>query len=318
MPYYVGLDIGGTKCSACLGKVDGDFMPVVLKKEMFLTANLTPAEVLERFSRFIEDVKKEHEVQAIGISCGGPLDSRRGIIQAPPSLPLWDNIEIVRFFNERFKVPVHLQNDANACAVAEWKYGAGKGSSDMIFLTFGTGFGGGLIMGGRLQVGANDNAGEIGHVRLTKSGPLGYYKNGSCEGYCSGSGIKRLADILAKKSVYRSSYSEFISSVGEQNVSAKTIAEYAKKGNRFCLAVYKKSGKMLGKTLSILVDVLNPEKIVLGGVFMRSGDLLLPHAKREMKKECLPAALSAVRICPAALGESVGDIAALSVAIGDF
>lgn len=318
MPYYVGLDIGGTKCAACLGKVDGDSMPVVLKKEMFLTANLTPAEVLERFSRFIEGVKKEHEVQAIGVSCGGPLDSRRGIIQAPPSLPLWDNIEIVRFFNERFGVPVRLQNDANACAVAEWKYGAGKGSSDMIFLTFGTGFGGGLIMGGRLQVGANDNAGEIGHVRLTKSGPLGYYKNGSCEGYCSGSGIKRLADILAKKSVYQSSYSEFVSSVGEQNVSAKTIAEYAKKGNRFCLAVYKKSGKMLGKTLSILVDVLNPEKIVLGGVFMRSGDLLLPHAKREMEKECLPAALSAVRICPAALGESVGDIAALSVAIGDF
>ena len=121
----------------------------------------------------------------------------------PPSLPLWNNIEVVKYFEERFKIKTYLQNDANACAVAEWKHGAGMGSQNMIFLTFGTGFGAGLILDGKLYSGTNDNAGEIGHVRLTQNGPLGYNKRGSCEGYCSGSGIKRLSELMSKYPVYK-------------------------------------------------------------------------------------------------------------------
>ena len=126
----------------------------------------------------------------------------------------------------------------------------------MIFLTFGTGFGAGLILNGKLYSGINDNAGEIGHVRLTKSGPLGYYKKGSCEGYCSGSGIARLADIMSKQNRYNASFTEYLNEVGKDNISAKTIAEQARNGNVFCKAVYKKSGEMLGRALSILVDLL--------------------------------------------------------------
>ena len=209
-------------------------------------------------------------------------------------------------------------NDANACAVAEWKYGAGKNAENMVFLTFGTGLGAGLILNGKLYGGANDNAGEIGHVRLTKSGPLGYYKRGSCEGYSSGSGIKRLAELMGKNIRYTDRYDNLIAKIGAENLSAKTIADEARNGDEFCLAVFKKSGQMLGKTLSILVDILNPEIIVIGGVYMRSEELLYPYAMKEMKKECLSFSLDAVKIVPAKLSENVGDIAALSVAMGGY
>lgn len=318
MAYYIGLDIGGTKCAASLGETVNGELPRILKKDRFATADLPPKEALERFSAFIESVIGTYKIDGIGISCGGPLDSKRGIIQAPPSLPLWNGIEIVRYFEEKFSVRTKLQNDANACAVAEWKYGAGKGAENMVFLTFGTGFGAGLILNGKLYSGTNDNAGEIGHVRLTRSGPLGYFKRGSCEGYCSGSGIKRLAEIMSKEEKYKASYEEYISAVGNENVSAKTLAEHARGGNEFCQAVYRKSGRMLGKTLAVLVDLLNPERIVIGGVYMRSNDLLAPYAFAEMKRECLPFSLDVARVLPAQLSENVGDIAAISVATGEF
>lgn len=318
MPYYIGLDIGGTKCAASLGETNGENKPIVLEKEQFPTENLPPEIALDRFADFIERMQKRYKLEGIGISCGSPLDSSLGIIQSPPSLPLWKNVEIVRFFEEKFSLPARLQNDANACAVAEWKYGAGKGSNNMIFLTFGTGFGSGLILNGKLYAGTNDNAGEIGHVRLTKNGPLGYFKHGSCEGYCSGSGIKRLAAEMSENKRYKASFDDFVLSVGKENVSAKTIAEHARLGNAFCLAVYKKSGQMLGKSLSILTDLLNPERIVIGGIYMRSHDLLSPYAEAEMRKECLPSTLSVVRVLPVVLSENVGDVAAISVATGAF
>ncbi len=322
MAYYIGLDIGGTKCACSLGEFRenalAENLPVILKKEQFPTANFPPLEILSRFKAFIESVISDYKIEGIGISCGGPLDSKLGIIQAPPSLPLWDNIEIVKYFEDAFKIKTRLQNDANACAVAEWLFGAGKSTENMIFLTFGTGLGAGLILNGKLYSGTNDNAGEIGHVRLTKSGPLGYFKNGSCEGYCSGSGIKRLAEQMSKNAKYKDSYSAFVKTLSSNEINAKNIAENARLGNEFCLAVYKKSGEMLGRTLSILIDILNPEAIVIGGVFMRSNDLLLPHATKILKKESLPFALNVTKILPAKLSENVGDLAALAVATGRF
>lgn len=314
--YYIGLDIGGTKCAATLGKIhDGEI--AICEKEKFATANLPPDIILERFAGFIKAHLKM-SLKGIGISCGGPLDSKRGIIMSPPSLPLWDNIDIVSFFENRFGIKTYLQNDSNACALAEYKFGAGKGVKNMVFLTFGTGFGAGLILNGKLYSGANDNAGEIGHVRLTRSGPEGYRKKGSCEGYCSGSGMARLAEIYAKKPCLKNSYDEFTARYGKDKINAKTLADGAREGNAFCKSVYDKSGEMLGKTLAIITDVLNPEKIVIGGVFMRAEDLLRPEMEKTMKKESLSYSYNVVSVVAAKLSENVGDYAALSLASGDF
>lgn len=314
--YYIGIDVGGTKCAATLGKIfDGEIE--ICEKEKFATDNLPPEIILERFSAFIKS-RLNYSVKGIGISCGGPLDSVGGVIMRPPSLPLWDGVNVVNYFQTKFGIKTYLQNDANACAVAEYKFGAGKGSRNAIFLTFGTGLGAGLILNGKLYSGTNDNAGEIGHVRLTRGGPIGYRKSGSCEGYCSGSGIARLAKIYAEKQNLKVYYEEFLSSYGKEEISAKTLAEGARGGNRFCKAVYDKSGEMLGRTLSVLTDILNPEKIIIGGVFMRAQDLLRPKMEKVMKRECLSYSLSALSVVAAGLNEKVGDYAALSIAQGNF
>ena len=314
---YIGLDIGGTKCAAVLGNLGENVE--ILDKITFATAGKTPDEILGVFSNFIAEKQKSFTIEGIGIACGGPLDSRKGIIKKPPSLPLWDGIEIVKYFQDKFNIPTYLKNDADACAVAEWKYGAGRGTENMIFITFGTGFGAGLVLGGRLYSGTNDNAGEIGHVRLRKSGPVGYNKAGSCEGFCSGSGIRRLALIELEKLKKKGQIPDFVEKVGgEDNITAKTIAEHARLGDAFCKRVYKISGKMLGETLSILIDLFNPEKIVIGGVFMRSGDLLYPHAEKIIKKESLIYSQQVVEVVPAKLSENIGDVSALVVAQGDL
>ncbi len=314
--YYIGLDIGGTKCAASLGLI-GDSIEIK-EREAFPTEGKTPEEVLILFSEFINKQKETKEIKGIGISSGGPLDSRRGVIMKPPSLPLWDNIEIVNFFEERFGTPTFLQNDANASAVAEWKYGAGRGSSNMVFLTFGTGLGAGLILNGRLYTGANDNAGEIGHIRLTRGGPVGYNKAGSAEGYSSGSGIRRLAEIMAEREARRGRCPEAARLYGKDNLTAKILAERAYSGDEFALSVFRKSGEMLGRTLAVLIDVINPEKIIIGGVYMRAENLIYPHARRVIEREALGFSRDVCEILPAGLSENIGDYAALSCAKGDF
>lgn len=314
---YIGLDIGGTKCAAVVGHL-GDNVEII-DKVTFQTAGKTPDEILDLFSNFITEQRKKYTIEGIGIACGGPLDSKSGIIKKPPSLPLWDGIKIVEYFENKFGIKTYLKNDADACAVAEWRYGAGKGSENMIFITFGTGFGAGLILNGKLYSGTNDNAGEIGHVRLRKSGPIGYNKKGSCEGFCSGGGIRRLALLELEKLKKKGVIPDFVDKVGgEDNITAKTLAEYARLGDKFCLGIYKKSGKMLGETLSILIDLFNPQKIVIGGVFMRSGDLLYPYAEKIIKKETLCYSESVCKVVGAALSENIGDVSALAVAKGDL
>ena len=318
MSYIVGFDVGGTKCAVTLAKTEPFGAPVILDKVRFDTEASLPYKVLDRFMTELDGVLEgKHlaysDVVGIGISCGGPLDSERGVILCPPNLPKWDNIEICKFFTEKTGIKTYLQNDANACAVAEWKYGAGKGLKNMLFLTFGTGLGAGLILDGRLYRGTNDNAGEIGHVRLAASGPVGYGKAGSCEGFCSGGGIAQMGVAVVKNGNVDSALYKACGG-DPTKVSAKLIAELAYKNDPDCLAIYNECAMRLGMTLSILCDVLDPEAIVIGGIFMRSDDLLIDGIMNTMKNE----ALIPCRILKAGLGEMVGDYAALSIAEGNY
>ena len=176
--------------------------------------------------------------------------------------------------------------------------GAGKGTQNMIFLTFGTGLGAGLILDGRLYSGTSDMAGEIGHVRCEEDGPVGYGKAGSFEGFCSGGGIAQLGKRLGLP----------------HDMTAKEIADGAYAGDETCREVYRISGEKLGKMLSILIDLLNPEAVVIGGVFARSSDLLLPYAEEVVRREALSYSREVCRILPVGLGEFVGDYSALALA----
>lgn len=313
---YLGLDIGGTKCSVVVG--DTSFS--VLRKVSFDTnTGRGWKSILTEFTGHIKkllDDNNQYNLKRIGISCGGPLDSKKGIIYSPPNLPGWDNVPITRIFSDEFGVETMLQNDANACALAEWLMGAGKGTSNMIFLTFGTGMGAGLILNGRLYSGTNDLGGEVGHIRLAKTGPVGYGKEGSFEGFCSGGGIARLAKTIVTEKLNNNQIVNFCPSPEKvQDIDTKMIALAASTGDPVANEIIGISAEYLGQALSTLVDILNPECIVIGSIYARNEMLFKPLIEKVLRQEALPAALEVCRIVPAGLGDSIGDFAALCVAL---
>lgn len=313
--YILGFDIGGTKCAVMTASWDGENITLIKKEKCATDLSVSPEIMIDRLISMADGIVEE-KIDTIGISCGGPLDSRKGVILGPPNLPGWDNVEIVKQINQHYKVPVKLQNDANACAVAEWKFGAGKGSRNMIFLTFGTGLGAGLILDGKLYVGTNDNAGEVGHIRLAKDGPVGYGKKGSFEGFCSGGGLAQLGYTMAQKSLENGVCpAYFKEGMTNEEVTAKTIADAADSGDKTAIEVYKTCGEYLGRGLSILIDILNPEVIVIGSIFARSHNLLWEFCKRIIDEEALGIAASCCRVVPAELSENIGDFAAVATAL---
>ncbi|NLF02617.1 MAG: ROK family protein [Anaerolineales bacterium] len=318
MDVLAGLDIGGTKCAASLGAMSGEDV-TLLDKRRFPTPP-TPGAALAQLGDTLEALLNEHphaSLQAVGISCGGPLDSRLGLILSPPNLPAWDRIDVVRPFRDRFGVPVALENDANACALAEWRWGAGRGCRNVVFLTFGTGMGAGLILDGRLYAGTNEMAGEVGHVRLAEDGPVGYGKAGSFEGFCSGGGIEQLARQMALEVLQQGGRPGYCPTVDDlATVTAERVGQAAQRGDALALAVYGVVARRLGQGLAVLVDVLNPERIVIGSIYARQQALLEPLMLETLRREALPRALAVCQVAPAGLGERVGDMASLSVAAG--
>lgn len=288
-----GLDIGGTKCALVIGDRTGK----VLARWQVATADYGGD-----WQRLINDLLKNSEgiytrPLAAGVSCGGPLSSARGVIMSPPNLPGWDNVHIVEWLQNRINVPAFLQNDANACALAEWQFGAGRGCKNMVFLTFGTGMGAGLILDGRLYAGTNDMAGEAGHMRLAPDGPEGYGKRGSFEGFCSGGGIRQLAQMELGK-----------------DLSCKQLCELADAGDADARRVLEKSADYLGRALAVLIDILNPERIVIGSIYARAERYFKDGALSAIRREALSLSSGVCEIVPAGLGDSIGDIAALSIA----
>ena len=311
----LGFDIGGTKCAVVTANWDGEHIELLKKEKCPTDLTVPPEEMLERLMKMADGIL-DAKPDAIGISCGGPLDSKTGIILGPPNLRGWDRVEIVALIEGHYGVPTHLQNDANACAVAEWKFGAGRGTKNMVFLTFGTGLGAGLILDGRLYDGTNGNAGEVGHIRLAPDGPVGFGKRGSFEGFCSGGGIAQLGYTMALEAEARGEKpAYFKTGMGEQDVTAKTVGDAADAGDPVALAVYARSGEYLGRGLSIIIDILNPERIVIGSIFTRSRNLLWESTKKEIEREALGISAKVCEVTPAALGESIGDYAAIATAL---
>ena len=317
MKYYIGIDIGGTKCAV----VRGDGNGTVTAKVKFPTT--TPAEtqgaIYDATSRLIDEGRAVGEDPvAIGVSCGSPMDSKRGIIMEPPNLLGWKDVHITEELTSRTGLPAYLCNDANACALAEGRFGAGRGTRNMICCTFGTGLGAGLIRDGRLYAGENDNAGEIGHIRLDTDGPMGYYKVGSVEGFCSGGGLRKLGQRYALKAIQEGitpAYCPTVSDLDAVTALSMANAAHADPPDPTALAVWQECGRRLGYALAIMIDLLNPQRIVLGSIYARSADLLCDAMNEVLREECLAPNLSVCEVVPAELTETVGDIAALTVAI---
>ncbi|HKX27050.1 MAG TPA: ROK family protein [Blastocatellia bacterium] len=310
-PTIVGLDIGGTKTAIVEGTLDA----AILQRVEIATEAERPFE--EVFPNLVGLTRRVIEgaagagrpVKALSVSIGGPLRIAAGELIDPPHLPGWHGVKLKQRLREAFPdLPVYLEHDGNAGALAEFRFGIGRERDDLrhlIFLTSGTGFGGGLIVNGQILHGASDSAGEIGHLRLAPDGPVIFGKAGSWESFASGEGLVKLA---ARKFPQRWSVQTPI-----REVVAAMLADDPQ-----ALEVAAEVGTWIGRGLALLVDTLNPQVIVLGSLAVALGDRLLEPARRALAAEALPQAVAACEVVPARLGPQIGDVAALMAAIEFF
>jgi glucokinase len=297
----LGLDIGGTKTAAIIGTSRGD---IIARRQTATLAHRGFSAVFQDISTLAKELMHEtsRDIKAVSVSIGGPLDILKGIIYSPPNLPGWDGIPLKSLLTRELDLPVYIEHDGNAGAFAEYAFGAGRGFQNIVFLTMGTGFGAGLILNGTVYRGTTDTAGEIGHIRIAEDGPECYGKRGSLEGYASGTGIAKLARLM-----YPALWHE---GVTVQDLHADYLA-----GSPTAGEVFERAALYLGRGLALLVDLLNPERIILGGLGMRLTDVLVVPAIRVLQQEALPRAREVCQIVPAQLGEAIGDYAALSAAL---
>ncbi len=304
MNTIIGLDIGGTKTAIVEGAFDAS---ILQRREIPTQAHDQFTATFDRICIEIDQVlqaasQSKRTVSAISVSIGGPLKIAEGIILKPPHLPEWDNVPLKSLLKHRYARPVYVEHDGNAGALAEFYFGAARGCRNVIFLTAGTGLGGGLILNGRIYRGSTDTAGEVGHIRLADSGPVEYGKAGSWEAFCSGAGMVKLAH-------------QMFSGYWTPALTTRELVAQALNGEQHARQVIVRSGEWLGRGLAVLVDTLNPEVIILGSLGGALGDLFLDPARAIVRAECLPQSATACRIIPAELGARIGDVAALVAAI---
>jgi glucokinase len=303
-PYILGLDIGGSKTALVLGTLNAE---VVARHEISTPVTVdfeTAMEVLcPAVDEFLQQLCSSGFLapQVISISIGGPLNIEEGFLYSPPHLAAWGRAPLKHYLHERFKLPVFLEHDGNAGALAEFYFGAGRGYRNLIFLTMGTGLGAGLILNGTIYHGATDSAGEVGHIRLSEEGPTEYGKVGSLEAFASGAGIQKLA--------YLRNPQEFSSTTTTPEIIQRALA-----GDPAAVELMHEVGTWLGKGLAIMVDMLNPEVIIIGTLGILLGDLVLGPAREVLKQEALPISNQACKILPAQLGSSLMDVGCLMAA----
>lgn len=295
----IGISIGGTKTAVVHATFDGTFKDI---NKIVFPSN--PNEPNQEMNDIFDAIKKiNYPVDAISVITGGPQDTRKGLMLKPPHLPGFDNFPIVDILKEKYKCDVYYLNDADACALAEFKFGAGKGYNNIAYLTFGTGFGAGLVLNGKLYTGHNGMAGEIGHIKLSENGPIGYNKKGSVEGYVAGGNISKWAkDFIKNKETSLNNYKE---------LTTKDIAFEANNGDKAALEIFDIVSSKLGETISILIDLLNLDAIVIGGIYPRCLNLIEEKVKLSAKNSSILPNYEAVKILPSLLNEQIDDYSSL-------
>ena len=310
MDKIIGIDIGGTKIAIGRADINGN-----LEESVRFPTNVSRGykviveEIIERTAELI----KGQSIKAIGIGCGGPLDSKRGRILSPPNLPGWDDVPLVEDIKSVFKVPVYLENDANAAALGEFHFGAGKDVSNMVYMTLSTGIGGGIILNNKLIHGVRDSGGEVGHQTILPDGPLCNCGNRGClEALSSGTGIAKI--FREKLASGRSSIvSQWVNRPEE--ISAKIIADAAKMGDSLAKEVWDSAIYYLGIGVANIVTIVSPEMVVLGGSLTKYGDELFIKVREIVRKRARLVPTDEIKIVPAKLGDDVGILGAVAVGL---
>jgi glucokinase len=308
----IAVDFGGTNIRAAY--FPSPQPPPVSQNKTATLASEGPNAVITRLIQAIESQIPKGAVDLrIGIAAPGPLDPRTGVILSAPNLSGWTNIPLRDQLSEHFGVPVFLGNDANAAALAEWRFGAGQGTGNMIYLTISTGIGGGVIADGRLLLGAHGLAGELGHITMDLNGPTcGCGIKGHIEAIAAGPALARNATAQLEASQL-STLKETLSAQGK--ITSIDIGKAAQAGDELALSVIEEAGLLIGHHLGDLAHIFNPEVFILGGGVSLLGDLIFEPIKRSLREHVMdPAYLDGVRVLPAALGDDAGLVGAMVLA----
>ncbi|MFN2350710.1 MAG: ROK family protein [Kiritimatiellia bacterium] len=314
----LGIDIGGTKISVCLGNNKG----TIRKAKRIPVADIANSytDGLNAIIKLCKDLLKSEnvaptELAAIGISAPGPLDTRRGLLLAPTNLKRWGHAPIVADLQRHFQCPTRMQNDANACALAEFRFGCGRRVQNLVYLTVSTGMGGGIICNGSLVKGDTDTAGEVGHMVLNPDGPpCACGQKGCFEAYCGGLSVARRVQL---KIVEEKIHTAILDKAGGavDNIAFPAILEALREGDHLAREVWEEFIMRLAQGIGIIIMTLNPEMIVLGTIAIHADDLLMIPLQECLQRFAWTAPHRACRIVTSQLGTSIGDYSALAVAM---
>lgn len=311
----IGIDLGGTNIrTAVVDRTGG----IIAHDHRETLANEGPRAVISRMIEAARMVMAQAgvarcQVAEVGVGSPGPLDIEAGVALSPPNLPGWDRVPLRQLIEEGLGIPTTLENDANAAALGEHRFGAGRGVDHMIYVTVSTGIGGGLILGGELYHGATGMAGEIGHITILPHGPLcGCGNRGCLEALASGSAIARRArEIVAHGVPTRIAD---LAGGDLDLITARLVADAAREGDVEAEGILSEAMDYLGTGLASLVNLFNPQLVVIGGGLAHIGEWLFGPVRRAIKRRAFPAQAQAVRVVPAELGDHVGVLGAAAVA----
>ena len=307
----LAIDIGGTKLAAGIVDTEGR---ILARGEVPTLAAEGLEPVLGRIVGLGRDLLSRPEVadvsvHRVGVGCAGPVDLKAGIVFNPPNLPGWLRVPLIDHLHEALALPAVLENDANAAALGEFRYGAGKGARSIVYLTVSTGIGGGIILEGKIWHGLKDSAGEIGHMTVCPDGPLcGCGNRGCLEAMASGTSIARRAReaIAAGRQT------------GLSEIPALTSADVvrlAQAGDVVAREVWDSAVTYLGIGVAAVITILAPERIVIGGGVTRAGDFLFDSLREHVRQRVKLVPVEFVPILPAALGPDGGILGAAAVAL---
>lgn len=305
---FVGVDLGGTKIYTAIANKAGEILnEIVVKTEAEKGHEQIVEKIKMSISHVLEGIDKA-DVKAIGIGSPGPLDIKSGLIAEPPNLP-FKNYNIVKELKEEFDLPVYLDNDANAATLAEFMFGAGFGTENMVYVTASTGVGGGAILNGKIYRGSTANALEVGHTTINVTGKrCGCGNRGCVEALSSGTAIKNAA-VEAVKSNIKTSLKDY------DEVTAKEVFDEAEKGDRVANEILDEALSYLGAAVSNYANIFDPDMIVIGGGITNGGKIVFDKIREEMEKRCLGPVLNHCKVEKAKLEGQAGVLGAVALAM---
>ncbi len=315
MKKLIGIDIGGTKISVILVSSRGRQLDwKVIPTRYGIKAKQSVRELVQVLENMLRANRVKHsDLRGIGVGVPGPVDPKRGVVPWSPNLPGWKGIKLKRILEGHFHVPVFMDNDANAAGFGEKIFGAGRNVKDFVYITVSTGIGGGLVMDGKIHRGASFCGGELGHMTIVPDGDLCKCgKRGCLEAHASGTAIARMAVSKIK----HGAKSKLLTLArGVRQVSARTVSQAAELGDRVAIQTLREAGRYLGIGIANLINILNPEMVVLGGSVIKSGSYLWKPMIRSAKKESWPVAFKACKIRKTVLGDQVGNLGAAALVL---